>query len=76
MDSQQNTEKYQWVRCEYGAGTYYYIRLDTKETTWDAPNEPFWLWDAEKQRHHSLQFPDQESRKLPLQHQLIGSAPS
>lgn len=47
-------EKYLWYRCDadpaqYGPGRYYYIHHATMQTQWEEPNEPFWVWDAEKQ---------------------------
>ena len=46
-------KRYRWCKCfcdpsQFG-GDHYFLHLDTQESRWDEPAEPYWLWNAEKQ---------------------------
>lgn len=45
---------YNWCRCacdpaQYSGHDHYFLHFETKESRWDEPDEPYWLWDATKQ---------------------------
>lgn len=62
--------RYRWYKCkadeaEYGPGLHYFLHLDTHESKWTEPEEPFWLYDETTGEAHGigLQFPKQAERK-------------
>ena len=46
--------QYRWCKCvcdpaQFQGRDHYYLQMDTQESRWEMPSEPYWLWDAEKQ---------------------------
>lgn len=47
-------EKYLWYRCDcdptrYHGQQHYWLNTETKESRWDEPSEPYWIWNATTQ---------------------------
>lgn len=49
--------EYKWCKIFFdaapGAQNYYYMHFDTRETKYDEPTEPYWIWDALTNNVHS-----------------------
>lgn len=46
-------KRYRWCKCscdpaQYG-GDHYFLHMDTQQSRWDEPDEPYWLWNAAAQ---------------------------
>lgn len=61
---QQEKKEHKWCKCFFepeapGSQNYYFMHFDTRETRWDEPTEPYWIWDALLQNVHpsGLQYP-------------------
>lgn len=52
---EEQVARYRWCKClcdpkDYGGNDHYYLNMDTQQSRWDEPSEPYWLWNAEKQQ--------------------------
>ncbi|KAK4544163.1 hypothetical protein LTR36_004373 [Oleoguttula mirabilis] len=69
---QQQPPEYRWCKCFYepeqpGAQNYYFMHFDTRETKYEEPNEPYWIWDAMLNNVHAsgLQHPSSLQQNPP-----------
>jgi len=67
---QQVSSEYKWCKCFFepgqaGTQNYYFIHFDTRETQWEEPREPYWLWDAMTNNVHpaGIQHPNVQQTK-------------
>ncbi|KAF2864586.1 hypothetical protein K470DRAFT_208713, partial [Piedraia hortae CBS 480.64] len=47
----EDKSTFKWCKCSFtptaaGGQDYYFIHFDTRETRWDEPGEPYWIWDS------------------------------
>ncbi|KAI7656958.1 hypothetical protein KC318_g12084, partial [Hortaea werneckii] len=50
-DIQQQVPSYKWCKCFFDPGdptlqNFYFMHFDTRQTQYEEPNEPYWIWDA------------------------------
>ncbi|KAK5133886.1 hypothetical protein LTR08_007115 [Meristemomyces frigidus] len=69
---QQQPPEYKWCKCYFepeqpGAQNYYFTHFDTRESRYQEPSEPYWIWDAMLNDVHSsgLQQPSAEQQPPP-----------
>ncbi len=47
-------KRYRWCKCVCDATHFgrdhYFLQMDTQASQWDAPDEPYWIWDASRQK--------------------------
>lgn len=46
--------RYRWCKClcdpaQFNGVDHYFLHLDTQESRWEEPAEPYWLWNTDKQ---------------------------
>ena len=65
-------QRYKWCQCpcdptQYGGFDRYYLHLETHESAWQEPVEPYWLFDTETQDPYAngLQQPLSQSPAVP-----------
>ncbi|RMX92001.1 hypothetical protein D0867_06088 [Hortaea werneckii] len=63
-DTQQQVPSYKWCKCFFDPGdptlqNFYFMHFDTRQTQYEEPNEPYWIWDAMLNNVHAsgLQYP-------------------
>ncbi|KAI7336263.1 hypothetical protein KC315_g2845 [Hortaea werneckii] len=63
-DTQQQEPSYKWCKCFFDPGdptlqNFYFMHFDTRQTQYEEPNEPYWIWDAMLNNVHAsgLQYP-------------------
>jgi len=61
---EQQPPAYRWCKCFFepeqpGAQNYYFMHFDTRQTQYEEPSEPYWIWDAMLNNVHAsgLQYP-------------------
>lgn len=52
---EDDVRRYRWCKCscdpsQFQGRDHYYLQMDTQESRWEEPGEPYWLWDAERQQ--------------------------
>ncbi|KAI7108396.1 hypothetical protein KC352_g36592, partial [Hortaea werneckii] len=50
-EAQQQAPSYKWCKCFFDPGdptlqNFYFMHFDTRQTQYEEPNEPYWIWDA------------------------------
>lgn len=49
----EKVRRYRWCKCLCDPSQYaqdhYFLQMDTQVSSWNEPEEPYWLWNAEKQ---------------------------
>ncbi|KAI6869343.1 hypothetical protein KC338_g3518 [Hortaea werneckii] len=63
-EAQQQAPPYKWCKCFFDPGdptlqNFYFMHFDTRQTQYEEPNEPYWIWDAMLNNVHAsgLQYP-------------------
>ncbi|WPH03931.1 Hypothetical protein R9X50_00681400 [Acrodontium crateriforme] len=51
IKNSKSSEDYKWCKCFYtpdqhGVQNFYFLHTVTQESSWEEPNEPYWLWDT------------------------------
>ncbi|KAK3707625.1 hypothetical protein LTR37_011973 [Vermiconidia calcicola] len=67
-----DVKRYRWCKCfcdpaQFGGQDHYFLQMDTQESAWEEPGQPYWIWNAEEQKldEAGLQQPTNASRKQP-----------
>ena len=62
-DREDQLRRYRWCKClcdplQFGRD-HYFLQMDTQESSWEEPSEPYWIWDASRQTldESGLQYP-------------------
>lgn len=67
-----NVKRYRWCKCfcdpvQFGGQDHYFLQMDTQESAWEEPREPYWIWNADEQKldEAGLQQPTKGSTMQP-----------
>lgn len=70
MDRPTEEKAYNWCKCicdpaENEGRDHYYLHFLTRESRWEQPDEPYWLWDSNSQcvDLSGLHYPSNPSRQ-------------